>query len=280
MDTPPRAECNLPIVESLASAIAVAHTAARVRWPDLAVAAERFADEIVRRLGADFDPAALASIVTDDVYLAIACLDGDPRAIAHLDADYLSEVARAARKVRASDAQAADVRGHLHRVLFTSEPGRVSGLAGFAGRGDLRGYIRVIATRELVRLVERGKREEPIDTLLDELDVSRAPELSLLYARHGSEIGAALRSAIDALDERSRAVLRYSMVSGWSVDRIGELYDVHRSTAGRWLAQARDELGALIRREVASRLAIPVEEVDSIVREVQSKVDVSLLRIL
>jgi len=273
-------ECYVPEVESLESAIAAAHTAARAQWPDITVAADRFAAEVIRRLGADFDPAGLAQIVTNDIYVAIACLDGDVAAIAHVDRELKNEIERAARKVRATDDQAAEVRGHLGRILFTAEPGRASGLSGYAGRGDLRGYIRVSATRELIRIVRRGRREEPIEPLLDELDISHAPELGLLYARYGSAIAEALRSALEALEERPRAVLRYSLVWGWTVDQIGELYAVHRSSAGRWLAQAREALGELIRSEVASRLDIPVEEVDSIVRAVQSKLDVSLLRIL
>ncbi len=46
------------------------------------------------------------------------------------------------------------------------------------------------------------------------------------------------------------------------------------------MAAARDELGLLIRTEVAAQLAIEVDEVDSIVRLVQSRLDVSLERLI
>ena len=36
----------------------------------------------------------------------------------------------------------------VSRILFTSEPGRPAALSEFSGRGDLRSYIRVMATRE------------------------------------------------------------------------------------------------------------------------------------
>jgi len=140
--------------------------------------------------------------------------------------------------------------------------------------------VRVIATRELVRAINRGRREEPIEPLLDRLDLSRAPELSLLRSRHGAEIASALRVSLEALDERQRALLRYSLISGWSIDRIGELYGVHRATASRWLNAARDELGEQLRREVAARMSIAIEEVDSIVQLVHSQIDISLARIL
>jgi RNA polymerase sigma-70 factor (ECF subfamily) len=267
-------------MDSLATVIARAHAAARAKWPDVAVELARFSEELVRRLGADVDADRLAAIVTDDVYLAIACLDSDRPAIDHLERDYLSEIDRAARKVRATEDQAAEVRGQLRRLLFTAEPNRACALAEFTGRGDLRGYLRVIATRELLRIVNRGKRELPIEPLLEQLDLSRAPELGMLHARYGADIADALRSALEALDERQRALLRYSLVAGWSIDRIGKLYGVHRATAARWLNAARDALGEQLRREVATRLAIAIDDVESIVRLVRSQIDVSILRIL
>jgi RNA polymerase sigma-70 factor (ECF subfamily) len=194
--------------------------------------------------------------------------------------DCLSEIDRVARKLRATDDQAAEVHGHLRRVLFVAEPGRAAGLAEFAGRGDLRGYIRVSATRELIRAINRGRREESIEPLLERLDLAHAPELNLLRAQYGETVAAALRAAVEALDERPRALLRYSVAAGWSIDQIGALYGVHRATAARWLTAARDALGDHLRREVSTRLAIPIADVDSIVRLVQSQIDVSLTRIL
>jgi RNA polymerase sigma-70 factor, ECF subfamily len=55
---------------------------------------------------------------------------------------------------------------------------------------------------------------------------------------------------------------------------------VHRATAARWLTDARERLGEIIRTELAARLQIAAEEVDSIVRLVQSRVDMSLDRLL
>jgi RNA polymerase sigma-70 factor (ECF subfamily) len=70
-------------------------------------------------------------------------------------------------------------------------------------------------------------------------------------------------------------VLRYQLVDGWSIDRVGELYGVHRATAARWITTARDELGALIRTEVGTQLGITPTEVDSIIRLVQTRLEIS-----
>ena len=260
-------------------AIEAAHQAARAAWPDVIVELPRFAAEVRRRLG-EISPEELATICTDDLYLAIACLDGDEAAATHLERDYLVEAERAARKLRGSDDQAAELRGHLRRVLFTAEGERRAGLAEFSGRGDLHGYLRVTATRELIRVINRGRKEQPIEPLIERLQLERAPELSMVRARHGAEIETAVRAAIEALPERDRALLRYSLVDDWTVDQIGELYGVHRATAARWVAAARDRLGETIRREVATRLAIETGEVESLIDLVRSRIDVSLERIL
>ncbi len=264
----------------LDAAIETAYRAATSAFPDVVVAPERFAAELLRRLGADVTAELIAESCTDDVYLAIACLDGNDKAAARLERDYFVEADIAARKLRATDDQAAEMRGHLRKILFTTDPDRRAALAEFTGRGDLRGYLKVISTRELIRVINRGRKEQPIEPMLDRLEVDRAPELSMLRARHGADIAAAMRDALGKLPERERALLRYSLVDGWSIDQIGELYGVHRATAARWVAAARDQLGDHIRAEVAARLAISKTDVDSLIDVVRSRIDVSLERIL
>jgi RNA polymerase sigma-70 factor (ECF subfamily) len=264
----------------LETAIAEAYRAAAEAFPDVAVTRDRFATEIHRRLGTELAAEQVRASCTDDVYLAIACIDGDAHAAERLERDYFVEVDIAARKLRATDDQAAEMRGHLRRILFTADAERRAGLAEFTGRGDLRGYLKVIATRELIRVINRGRKELPIEPVLDRLEVDRAPELSLLRARHGADIAAAMRDALGKLPERERALLRYSLVDGMSIDQIGELYGVHRATAARWIAAARDLLGDGIRGEVAARLAIDKRDVDSLIDVVRSRIDVSLERIL
>jgi RNA polymerase sigma-70 factor (ECF subfamily) len=189
-------------------------------------------------------------------------------------------IAHAARKLRATDDQVADVDGHIRCMLFTAEPGRTAGLAEYRGQGNLRGYVRVIAWRELIRAINHGRKQEPIEPLLDKLDISYAPEMHLLKSRYGGAIAESLRAAIEALDEHQRAILRYAMVAGWTTDRIGKLYGVHRTTVTRWVAAAREALAAQVCEEVAQRLGIASDEVASIVQLVRSQIDVSLARIL
>jgi RNA polymerase sigma-70 factor (ECF subfamily) len=155
-------------------------------------------------------------------------------------------------------------------------------LRDFSGRGDLRSYLRVIATRELIRLIDHDKRELVIDdeSFLDKLAPISDPEIGYLREAYRADVDAAMRIALAKQSAESRALLRYSLIDGWSIDRIAKLYGIHRATAARRVAAAREELGDQIRIELAGRLAIPVEEVDSVVRLVQSRIDLSLSRLL
>jgi RNA polymerase sigma-70 factor, ECF subfamily len=262
--------------------IAERHTAARAAVPDVDVSEDAYRDELVRRLGGEATADGLARCHADDVYLAIAACRGDPVAIARVEHQLARELAAAAPRTHATPEQLADARGAVRELLFTDTPERIAALRSFAGRGDLSGYLRVIVTRELVKVVQRGRREAPHEDaeLLGLLSTGGDPELSLLREHYREGVTACVRDALGKLDARSRGLLRYQLVDGLTVDRVGELHGVHRATAARWIVDAREKLGELIRAEVMAQLKVSRDEVDSIVRLVQSRVDLSLARLV
>lgn len=265
--------------DALEATLAHLYETARRAYPEVTVARSTFAAELTRRLHGHATAEQLTRLRVDHVYLAIACVAGDDAAIRRFERDFLDDLDT---RLRARREQIDEVRGHLRRVLFVDEPGRTASLAAYSGRGDLGSFVRVIATRELGRILDKGRREVGVgdDAVLDLLSPMDDPELDYLRDRYRADVDAAMRVAIATLGAESRALLRYSLVDGWNVDRIGALYGIHRATAARRVAAAREELGAAIRRELAARLAITVDDVDSIVRLVQSRIDVSLERLL
>ena len=241
---------------------------------------DAFASELVRRLGEAADPAMLATL-HHDIYLAIACAAGDPAASAACERLCGLELAAATHRLRATPTQADDLRSELRRLMFTGDGDRLAGIAGYTGRGDLRGYIRVIAARALSKHMRRERREIGIDDeLLDAFGTAVDPDVAFLRDHYRADVDAVVRAAIPELAERSRAVLRYHLLDGWSIDQIGSLYGVHRATAARWLTNAREELGARIRAGLAERLEIGESQVDSIVALVTSRIELSLERLL
>ena len=254
--------------------VEVLYGAGKDAWPEIVVDREHYAAAVARH-GVE-NPARGA-----DLYVAVACVDGDTKAIEAVRAKLRSAVEFAASKTTASKDQIADVTAQLSRILFVDEPERPAALRAYSARGDIQAYLRVIARRELMRVVNLGRREVEIDDdLVDGIVPPSDPEISMLRARFHGDVHKAMRTAVGALDDRDRALLRYAFVDGLNVDEIGKLYDVHRATAARWVAAARERLGTRIREEVAAQLQIDVAEVDSIVRLVQSRIDVSLERVL
>lgn len=270
--------------EVLGATIATLRAAAIAAYPDIPVDETTFASELVRRLGKSATPQILAGVRADHVHLAIACLEGNEHATKHLDAEFLDEIEHTARKMRATQTQTDELRGHLRALLFVGTENRAPALHGYSGRGDLRSYIRVIATRELLRIIEAGRREivspDGEESFIERLASVTDVEAGYVRESYRPHLAESMRAALASLSEESRALLRYSLLDGWNVDRIGALYGVHRATAARRVAAARDELADAIRKDLSHRLSIPVDEVDSVVRLVQSRIDVSLSRIL
>jgi RNA polymerase sigma-70 factor (ECF subfamily) len=71
-----------------------------------------------------------------------------------------------------------------------------------------------------------------------------------------------------------------TIIDGTSCASLAKLHNVHRATATRWLQKARDELARLTKLELSQRLQIQESDVDSIVRLVRSRIDVSVRRLL
>ena len=272
--------------DAVEAALATQWDAARAAWPDIAVTPARFASELARRIGPHDTGAAtlhaLGATRGSDVYLAIACCDADEPAIGRFDELIGRELRQVATKLRATPDQTAELQSELRRLLLIDDGERAAALRDYAGRGDLRSYLRVMATRAMIRAINRGRREVVVDDgeFFDRMMPQDDPELGFLRAQYRETVDAALRAALSGLDARSRALLRYQLIDGWSIDQVGKLYGVHRATAARWLTDAREVLGEIIRTELAARLQIATEDVDSIVRLVQSRVDMSLDRLL
>jgi RNA polymerase sigma-70 factor (ECF subfamily) len=141
--------------------------------------------------------------------------------------------------------------------------------------------VRTIATRIAIDRL-RGKRAEPVETeALERLpDSADSPELAHFRRTYHTEFKAAFEAALASLEVRERNVLRHHFVDGLTTDEIGALYDVHKTTAFRWLDGAREKLSKRTRAEFQQRVTALPQELDSILRLVQSQLDLSLSRVL
>jgi RNA polymerase sigma-70 factor (ECF subfamily) len=249
--------------------------AGRSSWPDLHVDPEAFVGFVARRLPAATE-AAVRALPAADLYLACACAGGDARAMGHLERRTFDEVDTVVAVMRAPADSADEIRQLLRTRFFVATEDRPAAIAEYAGRGDLRSWVRISAAREVLRLFKARKRTVPLeDALLDEL-VSGDAEAVIVKRRCRADVAAALREALAALPARDRTLLRYQVIDGLGVSAIGAIYQVHRATAARWLARIRDELAAETQRRLGERLQLGDAEVNSVIRLVRSQLDLSL----
>ena len=260
---------------------------ARDAWPTVKLDDAKLAAFIGPRLSGDDLATAIAAAPAGDLALAAACSAQEPTAHAAFD-QVLTEVDAAGSSTNATKDQVAEVKQMLRLQLLVPKEGKPPGIDGYRGKGPLRGWVRITATRELIRHQRKRARETPSDRPLDEA-VNDAlghalgtadPLLSELKAEYRSEFATALREAIGELSAEDRTLLRLQIVDELSIDEIGAAFGVHRATAARWLQRARGALVTHTRGRLAARLKVSVEEVDSVIRLVQSQLDASVIRYL
>ncbi len=253
----------------------------RQAWPGISVDGARFARHVAEKLSdSDDAAAAVRSLPGRDLYLACACADGDVRAIAAFEDAYLSEVDIAAASTGAGADIAEETKQILRERLFVAAEGTAPGIADFAGRGDLRGWLRVTAIRQVLRLLKRGKREVPFESVLAGEVEPIDPDLARLKEQYAREFNDSFREALSNMAPRERTMLRHQLIDKLSIDEIGALYGVHRATAARWLVKARSSLANDTQVRLAARLNLPATEIDSVIRLVQSQLDVTVERFL
>ena len=265
---------------ALAPALARAIEAGAATYPALRVDPVAFARFLGERIPPDVDAIeALASRKLADLYLVHACLAGEPAACAELETRFLAELReRLVRQRIAPDIAAETVQQLRVKLLVGARPL----LLAYSGTGELRGWLRVTALRAAIRAQKKhappGDREADAAAAL----ADAALDAGLLYQRrlYQEEFRAAFAEAVAALTVRERNLLKHSILYGATSDDLGALYKVHRATAARWLGDARARLAAETQRRMIERLQIKRDDYDSIMRLIQSQLDVSVERVL
>jgi RNA polymerase sigma-70 factor (ECF subfamily) len=217
----------------------------------------------------------------DDVSLARACAVGDAAALETFEARYMSRVPDFVARLRVEPAFVDELKQVLRNKLFVASPPDRPKIAEYSGSGALERWFRIAAVNTALKLLRRGRTVDR-DELARVTEGATAvdPELELVKRRYSKEFEAAFRDALAGLSTRQRNVLRLHFVDGLAIDAIGAVHRVHRATAARWLASAREDVLDRTRSALRSRLHLTATEIDSLVAVVQSRLDVSLRALL
>jgi len=166
--------------------------------------------------------------------------------------------------------------------LLVAPSHEVPRIATFSGRGSLKAWLRVVATREAARLLKTARRELAGDdeALADAVAPDAGPALAFMKATYREEFKRAFHAAVAALTDRERLLLRQAELDGLSIDELARFYGVHRATAARWVQAARTAVLQGTRGQLAASLGIPSAEVASIMRLLRSNLDITLPALL
>ncbi len=250
----------------------------RAAWPALRLSLEEYA----RLVGPSLAD-GLAGDVAGDLYLACACRLGRPDALAAFERELMTQVPAYLSRLEGAAPLVEEVRQLLRIRLFVAPPGVDPKIAEYRGRGPLGAWVRVVAINLALELKRGGRGTTALEDeaeVLPQLVTTPNPELDFLRVRYGEAFRQAFAGALAALSARERTLLKLHLVHGLSIDKIGRIYQVHRSSAARWLVEVREALYQGTRERLLSGLALAPAELDSLLALLRSEMDVSVRRLL
>ncbi|HEY4056260.1 MAG TPA: sigma-70 family RNA polymerase sigma factor [Kofleriaceae bacterium] len=216
----------------------------------------------------------------DDLALAQRCATGDSDAIAEFE-KRLGGVVRAVAARFAKDPQhVAELQQMVRERLFTGPSPRIG---GYTGRGHLENWVRVAALRVCLNAKRSKDPAQPgasTGGLVDLVDAGEDIDVQFLKAQYRDAFRAAITAAVRELESGERAVLRLGIVHRLSIDQLGVALGLHRATAARRLAKARDQLITRTTAQLKSTLALDDDELASLHREIDGNVEITLSRLL
>ncbi|MGE0784089.1 MAG: sigma-70 family RNA polymerase sigma factor [Sandaracinaceae bacterium] len=221
----------------------------------------------------ELDPDAIVELA-----LGLACARGERAAIDLLERDYLGPAKAALASMKLDAAAQADVLQEVRTKLLVGEPPKI---ALYAGRGSLRGLLKVTATRTAISALRKaGRFAEAPDDELAGAQTTSGGELDFLKERYRAAFRAAFEDALAALEPRERNLLRLHFLRKVTLEALATMYGVHRATVVRQLARARETLERATYASLRERLRVDAKEIDGVIELIQSRFEVSAERLL
>jgi RNA polymerase sigma-70 factor (ECF subfamily) len=264
--------------QELEDLLAAAEGEARRAHPGVDVPAEMFFPYVAARMPDDRPVVkALGRIMTSDLYLACGCTLKLPAALQRFDDILEREVDLALAQLPLPGADLGDIKQQLRHRLLVGDDARIG---EYAGRGDLRAWVKVVAVRDALQIRRKLKREVVVSEVDIPIMAGSDPELNEIKRMYRHDFKIAFEAALQALTPKQRNLLRHHFLHGLNIDEIGALYGVHRATVARWIAKTRDGLLDDTRERLMARLKSNHESIESLMALVRSNLDFSISRCL
>lgn len=232
------------------------YLAAAEAWPGITVARDEFERFAAARPGATS---------LSELYLCCACLRGDATALRRFDEKFAPPLRRALGRF---EVDADDVLQELRTHLFMDS----AKLATFSGRGGLERWLRAVVVRLALK---RKPRSSSRALATDDFFAGDDPELAKMKDLYRAEFKTALGETLSKLEPELQTCLRLYYLDGLGLAELAQLFGSSAPTVSRRLSKAREEALEGTRAALRDRLKVSVDELDSILRLIESKLEMT-----
>jgi RNA polymerase sigma-70 factor (ECF subfamily) len=249
----------------------------RNRWSGVDLTLERF----VERCEALGVRPEMVDAHVEELFLALACAEGNAAALGEFERRHLSRVSGYVRRFGLPADLVEEVKQKVRvKLLVGTNPG----IARYAAQGPLDAFVRVTAVRSAldVAAAPANERENVFElAVLDGFaDFRDGPELATIKNLNRERFRAVLEESLSALDAHERTLLRLTFVDRLNIDAIGLIYRAHRATIARRLVRIRTKVLEDFRRRFELRWGTTPSEVRSLVRLLGDDIQLSVGRLL
>jgi RNA polymerase sigma-70 factor len=193
----------------------------------------------------------LEQIQADDLFMALACANGNERAWWEFDQQHRSYLERVARHLAKTEVDAQEVIDQVYVDLYGTkivDGERVSKFSTYSGRGSLRGWLRTVIWHSLVDLHRASHDEVSLDELTENVGEGTAhasfaepapggeDEMidQIARDRYRKATLTALETAFALLDDHEKLLLLYYHVEELKLREIARLVENEASPLRGW----------------------------------------------
>lgn len=193
----------------------------------------------------------LRQIQANDLFLALACANGNERAWWEFDQQHRSYLERVARHLASTDIDAQEVVDTVYVELYGTrvvDGERVSKFSTYSGRGSLRGWLRTVIWHSLVDLHRASHDEVSLDEMTENVGEGFAhanfaesalggeDEMidQIAKQRYQKATVTAIESAFASLDNHEKLLLLYYHVENLKLREIARMVESQASPLRDW----------------------------------------------
>lgn len=246
----------------------------------------------------------LEQMQADDLFMALACANGNERAWWEFDQQHRGYMERVARHLAKTEADAQEVIDTVYVELYGTrvvDGERISKFSTYSGRGSIRGWLRTVIWHSLVDLHRAGHDEVSLDEMTETIgegathaafaESSPDGEGEMLEEitrdRYRKATVTAIKNAFSSLEDHEKLLLLYYHVDNLKLREIARLVEneasplrgwfqrktqtretggrTHESTVMRWLEKSYARVLELFKAELTGVHSFSSDEIDQCV---------------